>query len=255
MNAPTSESTIESTIELIELAVDGEISPAQRAELDTILATSPEARGYLESMTEISRRIESAPLVESSHSIRDDVMAALRNKTAPVVFINQRRSRRQRLLAYGWLAAAAVVVLVALYPIASGRKTEISPSQAGATMTAMNVDSWPVVARTSAQRDGRMVMLRVRRNGNELAVESELHPAREAAVTIRWNPSQMEPLDFAFGKLDDGRNTITNSATFRDGGTKPPRLLLRLRPGAAGPSEVAVLSGGVELVKTSIELN
>ena len=52
-----------------KLAVDGEISPAQRVELDTILASSPEARGYLESMTEISRRIESASLTRPSKLI------------------------------------------------------------------------------------------------------------------------------------------------------------------------------------------
>ena len=43
--------------ELIQLAVDGELTPSQRAELDTILAGSPDARRSLESMTELARTL------------------------------------------------------------------------------------------------------------------------------------------------------------------------------------------------------
>ena len=146
-----------STIELIQLAIDGEATPSQRAELESILAASPEARDYFDSIDRVAKTIGNAPRVEPSPSIRDDVMSALRNRTATVVSMNQHRTRRRHLLAYGWAAAAAAVILVALYPLVSGRKAEIIPSQAGATMAAMSADSWPLVARVSARRQSHNV--------------------------------------------------------------------------------------------------
>ena len=52
------------TLELIQLAIDGEATQNDRAELDAILASSPEARAMFEAMKNVARQLDAVPMVD-----------------------------------------------------------------------------------------------------------------------------------------------------------------------------------------------
>ena len=240
-----------SDIELIQIAVDGETSAAQKLELASLLESSGEARSYFESMQRVRQAIETAPLAEPVPSVRQDVMEALRKRGGSVVSIDDRRTQRRRQFVYLWAAAAVVLVLVALYPMVSAHRTAVSASQAGATMTAVNSGSWPVVARLSERDDAVTATLVVRRHGDELAIDARVTPG-SANLSLRWDPLQMTPLDLPGAKSDDAVFETKGSVAISQNGRTARPVLLRIRSGATGPSDVAIVSNGRVLVKATI---
>ena len=66
------------TLELIQLAIDGEATQNDRAELDAILASSPEARAMFEAMKDVARQLDAVPMAEPP-GVRPAVMEKIRS--------------------------------------------------------------------------------------------------------------------------------------------------------------------------------
>lgn len=126
------------------------------------------------------------------------------------------RNTRRRVLAIGWAAAAILVIAIALH-----RATPPPPHDAGATMMAM-----PLLGQANAGPH----RLTVRGDGDVVQVEA----AAPAGATIEWDPQRLLPLS----------------------GSAPasPRLRLRRRPGAAGPTVIRLRPPDNQLVQVTIDL-
>jgi hypothetical protein len=64
-------------LELMNLAIDGVATPSQRTELESYLAIHPEFRSYLEALSQLSQRLDAAPMVEPPESLEPRIMEAI----------------------------------------------------------------------------------------------------------------------------------------------------------------------------------
>ncbi len=161
------------TLELIQLAIDDEATEKDRAELDAILANSPEARAMFEAMKDVARQLDAVPMAEPP-GVRPVVMEKIRSfvggrsslvevPTSPdqrPTTNDQRDSgrsvwrrpppaaafRRRTVLAVIYAVAAVIVIGVGVDRLLVER---VRPQESAASMVAPDVNEWPVVTRTA----------------------------------------------------------------------------------------------------------
>jgi ferric-dicitrate binding protein FerR (iron transport regulator) len=167
--------------ELMQLAVDGVATSEQSAELQRVLASSPEVRAKFEGLQSLVTKLDSVPLVDAPPVIRwwkkDDSRGRLSST---------RRTRFWFAVAYA-AAAMLIVVLAVRHAMVSGRSS-------AASMVAIQ-EQWPVIA----EKDG----VTVRSNGDEIVVESSI------AFSINYDHSKLEQIDAAhYRRLASGPTTL-----------------------------------------------
>jgi anti-sigma factor RsiW len=220
----------ESSIEMIHLVIDGEASPQQHAEVQKLLAGSPEALHFYESMRDLARELDAIP-APAAPGLKNQVLADLRQgrgaQPAPVVPIRTPAHRRRRLVVgFAWAAAAVLLVVVAVDRlVVSGDR--VVPTQAAASMPSRDVDAWPLLNRVASE-DGTLT---IRRSGERFALQ--FLPEPPDTLTISWDD---EKLDF-LSESEDGT------------------LILQRRDGVAGSAAVSVLLEDKPIVETSIDLD
>jgi hypothetical protein len=197
-------------VELVNVVVDGRATDAERAELETLLETSPETRALFEGVREVARRLEAMPSVEPPRELRPSVLWQIRKKQV------ESPSRRRVLFGLGW-AAAAAIVLAFLFLEQPGRRDTV------ATMAPIQ---WPVVA-----QDAHLI---VRHQGDLYALE----PLSPGPISIELDRSLTiigisGGLDASFGKT---------KANFTLRPSERAAVIVR-HQGGAGPAEVRMTVG------------
>jgi anti-sigma factor RsiW len=221
----------ESSIEMIHLVIDGEASPQQQAEVQQLLAGSPEAVHFYESMRDLARELDAIPAA-AAPGLKNQILADLREQgrdalRAPAIPIRTYAQRRRRLVVgLAWAAAAVLLVVVAVDRlVVSGDR--VVPTQAAASMPSRDVEAWPLLNRI-ASGDGTLT---IRRSGDRFALQ--FLPEPPDTLTISWDD---EKLDF-LSESEDGT------------------LILQRRNGVAGSAAVSVLLEDKPIVETSIDLD
>ncbi len=208
--------------ELANLVVDGEATAGERAELDTLVRTSPEARALFEKTQELALRLESMRPAEPPGELRASILRQL---------VPRRRARSEhRRLVFGlaWAAAAAFVfVMLILQPVSFNRRQS-------ATMA-------PVVARFPS--------LIVRHEGDLYRLEPIADaPAR---VSVQFDPARL-----SFVGISGGENPSFSesqvSFTLRNLGERAT-VYVRRR-GEAASSEVRVFIDQREVGRAVVPL-
>src|ERR1700686_1047000 len=142
----------ERTLELIQLAPDGEGTERDRGELDTIPPNSAEARAMYEAMREVARQLDAVPMAEPPH-VRTTVMDKIRSRTSVGTGFSRSRPtqvgphtfRRRTVVAVIYAVAAAIVIGVGVDRLLVER---VRPQESAASMLAPDLNSWPLVTRT-----------------------------------------------------------------------------------------------------------
>ncbi|HEU5162267.1 MAG TPA: hypothetical protein VFV54_03885 [Thermoanaerobaculia bacterium] len=234
----------ERTDELIQMDVDGALSPGQKAALDAALAADDEARASLASYRLLARELESLPVVDPPPLLASSVARAVRarhlNRPATHAAPSP-ASRRRHVLYLGYAAAAGLLLGLLTAPFLMRTDSFHGPVEAGnaaASIGAAELSSWEIVDRRTASTAGGSVRLLVRRNGTSLGVEAAFTDAGSEAV-ISWNPARASLLAFVRDRssgtpvLERGRIR----APIRGGGTL---TLVLETPQASGPIHVDV---------------
>jgi hypothetical protein len=191
------------TLELIQLAIDGEATESDRAELDAILANSPEARAMFEAMKDVARQLDAVPMAEPP-GVRPAVMERIRSsvrtgfglsrptKVGPHTF------RRRTVLAVIYAVAAAIVIGVGIDRLVLER---VRPQESGASMVAPDVNDWPVVTRTAD--------VTLRTLGDRYAVQPRIG-------VVDWDHRKLELVErMGSSVILQRRNGATGSAMIR----------------------------------------
>lgn len=161
--------------ELIQLAIDGEATPEQRAELQERLAASAENRAAFALMQDLANQLERMPMVEPTSPMQWRPASASRTPRV--------RRYSRPLLAFAYTAAAVLIIVFAV-------QRALPPSQTAATMTRLEED-WPVVAR-AVSAEGKLT---IRGNGSEFAVEV----TGSGPASLEWDRSKLAgPAEAAF---------------------------------------------------------
>ena len=201
----------------MHLAIDGETTPEQQAQLDRILE-SPVSRAEYDALRNLARELDTVPLLEPP-GLRQSILERLR--PAPVVPL---RSRRRMALALAYAAAAVIVLGVIVHRMPPSSET-------AATMISPESGEWPVIARARSAD----ALMTVRRNGDQLAIDISI--PSDGGCVVEWDGQKLLP--------------STGRATFQ----KPPvTLQLRRRPGASGPAVIALHFPDKPGVQTRIDL-
>ena len=133
------------TLELIQLAIDGEATESDRAELDAILTNSAEARAMYEAMRDVARQLDGVPMAEPPH-VRPVVMERIRSRTVWRRPPPAAAFRRRTVLAVIYAVAAAIVIGVGVDRLLVER---VRPQESAASMVVPDVNDWPLVTRTA----------------------------------------------------------------------------------------------------------
>ncbi|HSP17747.1 MAG TPA: hypothetical protein VLV78_23585 [Thermoanaerobaculia bacterium] len=222
----------EEVVEIVNAAVDGVATPEQQAELQRLMATSPDVREMFESTREIAERLE-AMNVEPPANLRSWSVAHLRATRA--AGDGHRSTGRRTIFAAAWAAAAALILVFLII----GRQ---QMTDTGATMA----PAWPVVERI-ASPDATLL---VRRQGDMLSLEI-LVPQPET-VRIAWDASQMTFVG-VFDEKDASLGKASVVFSLRD---PSQRAGVIVRPrGGASAAEVVVSVGRREVLRGVVKLN
>jgi hypothetical protein len=106
------------TVERMHARIDGTISEADSAELDSVLEKSPEARARFEELQALSERLDRIESVAPPPELRAGVLAALGPRDRPAA---RRPEKTRTVLRYAYAVAAGLVLGVLAYHVAANR--------------------------------------------------------------------------------------------------------------------------------------
>jgi hypothetical protein len=219
------------TLELMNLAIDGQATPAELAELQHLLLTSVDARVTYESLQALAAELDAGPQSEPPPAMKEEILTALRNRRI-VPFSNRSRKRV--------LAAAAAAAFLALALVAVVRREGVEAIDAGATMSAR--ESRGIIEEAA---NGANIQLQL---GGETADVTVSGPV---SAEVAWDPEVLRLLESTPRVSDTSHIAQTGKVPLGAGGS----LRLRLSPigsrQAAG-SSITVTSEGRELVRVTI---
>ncbi|MFN8035150.1 MAG: zf-HC2 domain-containing protein [Acidimicrobiia bacterium] len=123
----------EHVVELLDAYLDGELTPAERAEVETRLAASPALRAELREAAAVRDAVRALPVLD----LPPDVVAAVRDERADppnAEVADELAARRGRDGRRSWRgaglvaggAAAAIVLVAAVFPGQAGVKPRIA---------------------------------------------------------------------------------------------------------------------------------
>jgi anti-sigma factor RsiW len=132
------------TIELMNLVLDGNVTDAQRAELDERLAASPETRAHFDEMRRLVSRLDSIPMSDPPASLRHRVLsdvdaAAIHHSRhvpdAPGFYAWLRNAFTPPAFRYASVFGLGLVVgIVAWTVFENGASKQIDPSRVSGTI-------------------------------------------------------------------------------------------------------------------------
>lgn len=239
----------EVTLELINLAVDKEASPAQQAELAEILGRSEEARIAFESIQEVVHKLEAAAPIDVPPEIKAEVMESLRSARSsppaaePWGGAEVKPFPRRWAMVATWTAAAAIVGAIAFIPQLRSFDTSKIASQASGAMVRPHDAEWQEIARGTSGGIG----LAVRRSGEHLAVTASTRSA--ADILLRWDSSQLQ-LDQKDRATTPAAPGESASAVLHCSASACPEL--HFTAPSAVPTELLAMSNSGEKLRLSI---
>lgn len=240
----------EQTVELINLVIDQQATPAQRAELERILEGAKDCRTEFDAIEQVVRALDSTPDVEPPLSFREDLIAALRQKSpfpipkhTTTIPVSRRRTKRMWVVAGAWAAAAVLFIVLSLVPMLRSR-SKTDPSDAAGAMKAPGMSSWPVAAR-AASPDGTVHIV-LRRNGEQLGVFSRSSRDR-VALTLEWNPDELALVESADA---DGPDSVMRQTTILCSPAGCPPIVFRAL--GSGNTHLNVVTNGRQIMQFSI---
>jgi hypothetical protein len=220
------------TLELMNLAIDGQATPAELAELQHLLVTSVDARVTYESLQSLSAELDAERYSEPPPSMKEEILAALRSRHGVVPFSSRSRKRV--------LAAAAAAAFLALALVAIVRRDGVEAIDAGATMSAREPRG--VI---EEEANGAKILLRL--TGNTVDVTA----SGPASAELAWDPLAFRPLESSPQLSDTPQIARTGKVPLGASGS----LRLQLSPIGSqkeAGSAIAVTAEGRELVRVTI---
>ena len=179
--------------ELVQRALDGDVTPQEAAELKAALAEDPELARFAQALNDLDRRLRSLPEAEAPGEIRTEVLAAIRpthtHALAPA-------ARRRRDLIF-FLAGAAATAILTVGLTRWG--STVREADSAALTLPSSADSQPI------EIDGmRLGELRWTPSSNGPSFELRWHSTTPASLELELDPAAASTLRVRVG-------TTTNS--------------------------------------------
>ena len=108
----------EHTIDLINRSLDGELSDSEQAELDSILASSEDAKAYRDELSGLAELLENTPPAEPPEYLERDILNGVQLPQPRKWFTHAAGWMQGRPVSHGIAAAAGLLVAVAFYEMA-----------------------------------------------------------------------------------------------------------------------------------------
>ena len=230
----------ERTNELIQMAVAGNATERDLAELDQMLAESAEEdviRGEIES---IALQLKGMP-VAVLPAIKESVLTKISHEETAKIVASFRPKRRFAAIT-AWAIAASLVVGFGVYQWTAQR---LQSSNSSAAMLRMDVKDWAIVANVPTS-NAKFI---VRRNGDLFAVQPVL--ASPVPIAIRWDAGRFD-LDEAYPSANMGQD---GAAVSFAASRKNPTIVLRRRPDAFGTTEIEFSAAGNDKATATVSLD
>jgi hypothetical protein len=219
-------------LELMNLAIDGEATPEQLAELQQVLITSFDARVTYEAMQNLAAELDTERNAEPPPTLKDEILNALRQKQGVVPLFSRRSGKRV-------LAAAAAAAFLAIALAVMVRRDSVNPADARATIG--SPASRGVIEETA---NGATVTVRIRGRAVEVSA------AGPAGAEVSWDGTRLSLLETKPPMADTPR--IAQTGKLPIGSAEVVTLHLSRSGENREPGSVAVTQGGRELVRVTI---
>ncbi len=223
-------------IELIHAALDGELDPADEAELEKHLAESPEARHYQEQMSELCAFLDKAPPLELPDGVRNGILDGVKLPAAKPAKAAFGLGRIPAFARYGLAAAAGLVLAIGIYEFRPGGDAEPDFSSMAGTILPGDV----VLDQYSFESEQLSSSVSLRRRDDALVLDVELDSAAPFDITVDFTSDGLR-FD-AISQLDSDLSSIEvadRSIQVKGRGRQHFAVLLQ-REGAAGGSAARI---------------
>ncbi|MEO8216180.1 MAG: hypothetical protein ABI718_03770 [Acidobacteriota bacterium] len=247
--------------ELLNLALDGSATEQEQSELNLALADSTEARAASEELNSLGSELDAFRSVEPPVGFTELVMDRLRGGVSALAFpatfpqskVSSFQAHRRRLMTAVWAVAAAVVLVIALYPTLARRPAaSVGAAQAAGSIGTMDPSSWPVISRTVSRDAAEAAVLTIRQNGDHIALQSEMNGRGPRLVQLRWDPAVYAFLGSTTADGNIDRIDQSGLITFPFSGRGETVLLVR-RSSRSAISPVSLFGDGVLLLQKTID--
>lgn len=199
--------------QLIHEVLEGDASPAQRTELERLVAGDPEIRSRHEELSSVFRLLGEAHDPEVPQELHADIMRTI--AAEPSHAAREHRPAWNLLPLFGAFAAGAVAAVLIFVPALRERTSDLLGDRApvSGTMAPVEPDHGTVVSRQSLSTPGGSIASLVRRSGNRIqleldvqgdhATELEIDYASGAlgVTAMRWPREVTEPATVSAGHL------------------------------------------------------
>lgn len=189
--------TDERLFELVNLEIDGAISPQEEAELHRRVQGDPEAANLRAQIREISGKLDEIELEEPPAGFREEVVDRIRSNSgsitavrpAPIPFAAE---KRRRFFRYAWTLAAGLIVGLLLAPVLfNASAPAISPTDATGAMRAhLASQEWEVLDNRMIENGALEGSVEATRSGEIVAIELDLTLHQQAGIEIRYDASE-----------------------------------------------------------------
>ncbi len=200
--------------QLIHEVLEGDATPAQRTELEQLVAADPEIRARHEELSAVFRLLGEAHDPEVPQELHADIMRAV--AAEPPHGIRARRPAWNLLPLFGAFSAGAVVAALIIVPALRGPTSKLLGDHAlltSGTMAPVERDRGTVVSMQSMTTPGGSIAAVAWRSGNRIQLELDVqgdHPAEIAVdyapealgiTAMRWPHEVIEPATVSAGHL------------------------------------------------------
>jgi hypothetical protein len=243
-------------IELMNLAIDGAISPAERATLDHYLSAHPDARSHYEALSRLAARLDDDAVPEPPAGLEARILDAVyhtpavapaRQADRPTWLRSFLSPRLRPWSTFGLGLVAGVFLLAAVQygrPDFRGAVRDIDPSHVSGSMVARVVEpigSIPVETHEGTVSGSAVIYAR----GSDVVVEVKL----QSTVSVEWTISY-DPEAWTLDRVER-RGTATSAFAANPGavnglhtGEGGVTLTFAGRPAAGKSVVLKVLQGG-----------
>lgn len=239
---------------LVQLELDGEISEAERQELDSASEADPATRGYRSQMAELAQDLDTLAWREPSPGLKQKILDELHiappRPKAPAPRPRWRLDFRQAVA----FAAGIALVLVAGRFVPGIDGASVDPDQATGTLIApgqpVEVDrgqaaSGETTIEAWTERSGDQLFLRARGTGDATM------PVRIEWADLDWSVISVRSVPPANLGVDRGRASFA----WIESGPFTLELELQAGPSSSDGGDVRLLLGGRETAGPSITLD
>lgn len=178
----------EKLVDLVNRRIDGEATPEELRELESIRASNEEVNAYLQESLAVCELLDSVPMEDPparlAAGVAKEIRGGVRRRSRPLSFASRSEARRRNVV---WLAGGVAAVLLVAIVLAPAVMRQADTSHVSGTMTSPESAPEPFVATARVSLPGVAGSVRATASGNEVVAAIGLDSGAEGEILLEFD--------------------------------------------------------------------